>query len=273
LTLIDRLAAGGSEADWRGFLQDYWGPVCRFAMRSGARDLAGAEEIAARTFEVLLENALLGRWASNKGAKLRSLLCAVVRKSLATQKRTEARREHLRGEVARHVEEIAELSAEADDIFYAAWAEEVVQQAVDSLAVEYCRKNQSDRIRVLYGRLCEGLSMAQVAASLEIAPSTADFYFRDVRERLAERLEEMVRPRIARYCAAEEAATEFAREWEQLGRYLAAHGGLEEAVRRSYELLPGGPLHKATRQGMDRTLARLSSLHPPPGASPSAQHD
>jgi hypothetical protein len=44
LTFIERLASGGSEEGWRDFLQDYWGPVCRFALRWGAPSLADAEE-------------------------------------------------------------------------------------------------------------------------------------------------------------------------------------------------------------------------------------
>jgi DNA-directed RNA polymerase specialized sigma24 family protein len=260
LTLIQRLASGGSEEDWRGFLQDYWGPVCRFALRSGAHGLPEAEEIASQSFEVLWENRLLDRWVSNQAAKLRSLLCSVVRYALSTRNRTEARREHLRGDVLRHFEAAESSSGQDDDVFYAAWVEEIVEQAVEALAVEYCRKNQGDRVRVLYGRLCEGLTISQVADSLGIKSSTVDFYFRDARDRLAERLQELVRPRVLRYCAAEEADEEFARQWEELGRFLAAHGGLEEAVRRSYGLLPGGQIRKGVRDAVGKTLRRLTSV-------------
>jgi RNA polymerase sigma factor (sigma-70 family) len=269
LTLIQRLASGGSEDDWRGFLQDYWGPVCRFALRSGAHGLPEAEEIASQTFEVLWENRLLNRWVSNQAAKLRSLLCSVVRQTLATQNRTRARREHLHEDILRHSAG-GETSSPDGDIFYAAWVEEVVEQAVEALAVEYCRKNQGDRIRVLYGRLCEGLTIAELAETLGIKVSTVDFYFRDARDRLAEKLQELVRPRVLRYCAAEEADEEFARQWEELGRFLTAHGGLEEAVRRSYSLLPGSSIRKGVREAVGKTLRRLASgklNHPP--ASPN----
>ena len=92
LTFIERLASGDSQDDWRDFLRDYWGPVCRFALRSGAGNLADAEDVASQTFEVLWENRLLVRWVSNRSARLRSLLCRVVRKNLANRGRTRENR-------------------------------------------------------------------------------------------------------------------------------------------------------------------------------------
>ena len=68
LTFIERLASSANEEDWRDFLQDYWGPVCRFALRSGAGNLADAEDTASQTFEVLWENRLLVRWVSDRSA-------------------------------------------------------------------------------------------------------------------------------------------------------------------------------------------------------------
>lgn len=73
LTLIQRLATGGSEEDWRCFLQDDWGPICRFSLRFGARNLDDAEEVASQTFEVFWEKRLLARWMSQRSAKLRTL--------------------------------------------------------------------------------------------------------------------------------------------------------------------------------------------------------
>ena len=87
LTLIQRLASDGKDEDWQRFLADYWGPVCRFAMRWGARDLDDAEEVAGHTFAVIWENRLLDRWVSSRSAKLRSLLCAVVRNTLRRRMR------------------------------------------------------------------------------------------------------------------------------------------------------------------------------------------
>jgi hypothetical protein len=53
LTLIQRRASDGAKEDWRGFLEDYWGPICRFALRYGARNLDDAEDMASERFEVL----------------------------------------------------------------------------------------------------------------------------------------------------------------------------------------------------------------------------
>jgi DNA-directed RNA polymerase specialized sigma24 family protein len=61
LTLVQRLASGGTEEDWQGFLKDYWGPVWRFSLRFGARNLDEAEDAASETFEVLWEQRLLVR--------------------------------------------------------------------------------------------------------------------------------------------------------------------------------------------------------------------
>lgn len=263
LTLIERLAGDGSEEDWRGFLKDYWGPVCRFALRCGARDLDEAEEVASQVFETLWKNRLLNRWVSNQAEKLRSLLCAVARNILANRSRADARWTRLQSGLARRVDESNLSDDQNADVFYAAWAEDLIGQAVESLAVECCRKNQGDRIRVLYGRLCEGLSIAEVAAALELAPSTVDYYYRNARDRLAGLLEELLYPQVARYCGSGDLKDEFAREWEHLGRHLAAHGGLDEAVRRSYAKLPRRARAKPVWGRMGETVRRMTSIHPP----------
>ncbi|HWC88220.1 MAG TPA: hypothetical protein VG433_01135, partial [Pirellulales bacterium] len=53
-SLVQRIVASGGETDWRQFLNDYWGPVCRFAARFGGLGPADAEDVAAETFEALL---------------------------------------------------------------------------------------------------------------------------------------------------------------------------------------------------------------------------
>ncbi len=237
LTLIQRLAAGGSEEDWRGFLTDYWGPICRFAMRFGARNTDDAEDVASKTFEVLWGQQLLVRWASNRSAKLRTLLCTVVRNILSQQNRVRAGREQRQEDLAQHVERLNEGPDKHVDAFYAAWVEDIVHRAVDSLAADYCRKGQADYVRVLYGRLCEGMSIAQVAEALSISPSAVDHYFRGAKECLAEKLEQLTRCQVQCYCPAEDAPEEFATEWQRLGRYLAEHGGIDEAVRRDIRTL------------------------------------
>lgn len=260
VTLIRRLASGGSEEDWRQFLADYRGPVCRFALRWGATCYDDAEDVASQTFEVLLESRLLARWASNRSARLRSLLCAVTRNILANRHRVQAGRRQLAEELRQHFEELADEKDRSADAFYAAWVEDLVQQAVASVATEYYRQGKGDYVRVLYGRLCRQLSIAELAEALQLKPSAVDNYYRHARQRLAEKLDERLRRQLQRYCPAEDLDDEFSLEWEQLGTYLADQGGLEEAVRRTYELLDPVQLSQGRQARMAKTVARLTAI-------------
>ena len=146
------------------------------------------------------------------------------------------------------------------DAFYAAWVEDIVQQAVESLAADYCRKGQVDYVRVLYGRLCQGMTIAKAAEALKISPAAVDHYFRHARERLSEKLEQLVRRQVQCYCPAEEAQQEFAAEWQRLGQYLAEHGGIEEAVRRAYDLLNPVQAKQRGEVGLTKAVTRLTSV-------------
>jgi DNA-directed RNA polymerase specialized sigma24 family protein len=221
---------------------------------------------------VIWENRLLDRWVSNRSAKLRSLLCAVVRNVLSNWNRVGAGRQRMSAELIRQLEESSRKRDEQSDAFYAAWVEDVIQQAVESLAADYYRRNQGDYVRVLYGRLCEQLTIAEVAEALQIKPSTVDYYFRHARGRLSEKLETVVRPQVERYCAPEEAEQEFAFEWEQLGQHLAQYGGLEEAVRRTYDTLDPVQGKKRRHAALTRAVTQLTSImRPPPDASDSGK--
>ncbi|MGH7192963.1 MAG: RNA polymerase sigma factor, partial [Candidatus Saccharimonadales bacterium] len=172
LTLIQRLAAGGSEDDWRTFVRDYWGPVCRFALRWGAANAADAEDVAVETFEVLWHNRLLVRWVSNRSAKLRTLLCGVVRNNLANRGRVQAGRDRIFRDLAKQLDRWQHAPDEQSDAFYAAWVEDVVERAVRSLAAEYGRQGKGDYLRVLYGRICDELTIAACADALWLKPAT-----------------------------------------------------------------------------------------------------
>jgi RNA polymerase sigma factor (sigma-70 family) len=263
-TLIERLAAGGSEEDWQCFLHDYWGPICRFSLRFGAQNLDDAEEVASETFEVLWEKSLLDRWTSQRSAKLRTLLCTVVRNILSHRHRVRKGHERLLPDLAEQIDASASAHGEQVDAFYAAWVEDVVQQAVDSLAVEYCGRGRANHLRVLHGRLCLGLTFAQVAELLEITPAAADHALRDAKRRLSEKLEEVLRGQVERYCPAEEVERECSLEWRQLAQYLAEHGGLEDAVRRAHELLDPSEWKKRERAALSKTVTRLTSIQRPP---------
>ncbi len=260
LTLVQRLASGGSEDDWRSFLDDYWGPVCRFALRWGASNLDDAEDVASQTFEGLWENRLLVRWVSNRSAKLRTLLCTVVRNILSNRNRVRTGRDRLWQDLAQRIDELAREQGQHVDAFYAAWVEDVIQQAVESLATEYYRKNKGDYVRVLYGRLCQQLTIAQVAEAVEGKPSAGDNDFRHARDGLTEKLEQLLRRQVGRYSAADQFEEEFALEWEELGQYLAEHGGLEEAVRRTYELLDSAQSIKHKGPALAKAVDRLTTI-------------
>ncbi|HET6882550.1 MAG TPA: hypothetical protein VFI31_20455 [Pirellulales bacterium] len=234
LTLIQRLAAEGSEDDWRTFVRDYWGPVCRFALRWGATNAEDAEDVALETFEVLWSNRLLVRWVSNRSAKLRTLLCGVVRNNLANRARVRAGRERIMADLARQLDEWQQLPDEQSDTFYGAWAEDVIGRAVQSLAADYGREGKGDYLRVLYGRICEELTIAACAEALNLKPATIDNYYRHARDRLSEKLRDVVAQQVARYASEEDFDQELQLEWDRLGRYLSEQGGLEHAVRRAH---------------------------------------
>jgi RNA polymerase sigma factor (sigma-70 family) len=240
-TLIQRLASGGEESDWREFLRDYWGPVCRFARSRGSLTLEDAEDVASETLEAIVKNNLLARWSANRSAKLRTLICAVVRNVLANRARVASGRDRIVREHAGELDRYLDLSSvdpeaepsESADAFYAAWADDIVQKAVETLFAEYHATGSGDTFRVLHGRLCEEMSMGEIAVSLRATPSVVESQYRRARTRLAERLEELVRWQTDRYSKVEESESEFVVEWARLGDYLRAQGGLEEAVRRS----------------------------------------
>src|SRR4051812_12709220 len=91
-TLIQRLATHGNEPDWQAFLADYWRPVCRFAWHYGQCSWQDAEDVASQTFLAIVQQELLARWVSAHSAKLRTLLCTVVRNVLANRARVQAGR-------------------------------------------------------------------------------------------------------------------------------------------------------------------------------------
>ncbi len=272
LTLIERLADGGREEDWQLFLKDYWGPICRFSLRRGAANLDDAEDVASQTFEVLWENRLLVRCLSNPSPKLRTLLCGVVRKILANRHRVQTNRERLAREMAASVNESDGRDDEQAQTFYVAWVEDLVQRSVESMAADYYANGKGDYLRVLYGRLCERMTIAKVAEALGISSASVDNYFRHARRKLEEQLNKRVRQHVERYCGSEETEQEFALEWGQLGDYLKEHGGLEEAVSRAYELIDPAAAKKHHGAALNEAVTRLTTImRAPCDATPASK--
>lgn len=246
-TLIERIAHGGDERDWEQFLADYWGPICRFARRMGAPTWEDAEDAASQTLAALLQNRLLARWVVTRSARLRTLLCTVVRNVLANRAQVElgrARLLHEHGRLA--LPATLDATAEQEDAFYAAWVEELVCRAVDNLLRQMHQEGRGDHFRILHGRICEEMTFPEIARALNLTVGQAEAAYKQARLRLARLLEELLRVHMSRYCPQEEVATEFTAEWSRLGQHLQTHGELETVVRRSFD---------------GRVPARPSSLH------------
>jgi RNA polymerase sigma factor (sigma-70 family) len=238
-SLIRRLVDRGEHEDWRQFLTDYWGPLCRFCAARGNLSFADAEDIAAQTFTAILSGQLLHRWSANPAAKWRTLVCNVARNILANRARVEAGRARLVGTQLPAVsdETFADLDEPQDNVdsFYRSWALDLLEQVIEALLTELHRTGKGDYFRVLHGRICEQMTLPEVAKSLDISVSTAENYFKAARKRLAAILEITVREYVARYTPPSDAVAEFTAEWAQLGQFLAQNGGLESAVRAAYD--------------------------------------
>lgn len=238
LTLIQRLAHQGGTDDWRQFHRDYWGSICQFARSVGRLSAVDAEDVTSLAFQVLLEGHLLDRWTNSPTAKLRSLICAVVRNILANQQRVAINRQDL---IKNHVAELQRYRefgdgsvpcVPEDDLFYQAWADNLIRSVIERLLDECQSTGKGDRFRVLYGRICEELSIREIARLLQISEAAVDNYFRSIRTRLTDLLSQTVMEHVTRYSAIEHVDDEFKREWDRLGSHLVRQGGLESAIRR-----------------------------------------
>lgn len=268
-TLIQRLASTGSEQDWHQFLNDYWGPVCRFAANRASLSNADAEDVASLTFEVLLTNQLLSRWVLNRSAKLRTLVCSVVRNVLSNRARVNQGRERILQELAEQgfdgpTFQNPDGAGKQVDIFYAAWAADLLEQVMESLLDEYHAAGKGDYFRVLYGKICEEMSMPEIAEALSIPLTSVENYYKSARKRIAKRLEELVRAHVARYSSAETQEVEWQKEWSQLGEYLKSHSGLEELIRQAATERPSSNRGQRKKALISATLLRARLETPPP---------
>jgi RNA polymerase sigma factor (sigma-70 family) len=261
-SLIQRLADVGTADDWRQFLNDYWGPICRFAAARAPLSDADAEDVASQTFEAVLTNRLLARWIVERSAKLRTLLCSVVRNILSNRGRVQQGRARLLRERADQgagvpLLEALEVSDAQVDEFYAAWVGDLLEQTVETLLQEYHSAGKGDYFRVLYGRICEEMTTPEVAAAIGITVTTAENYFRAAKKRLGECLESEVRRQVARYCREKQCEDEFRLEWGRLGDYLSNNGGLEQIVRRACETRLGFERKQRKARGISSALSRI----------------
>lgn len=264
-SLIRRLAETGAERDWQQFLTDYWGPLCRFAARWGRLNLDEAEDVASSTLLALVSGDLLGRWVETPNAKLRTLLCSVVRNVISTRARVISGRERIQredrdqllAEGTVRADEATPDDSAVDDVFYQAWAEEILQECLTALQADYLQTGRGDYFRVLYGRVCESMNNAQIADALDLKITDVENYFKRAKQHLRTQLESTVATRVRRYSAPQLADDEIRAEWQRLGEFLEQHGGLEEAVRRSYEM--AGEIKARERKSTIMILEQLTS--------------
>jgi DNA-directed RNA polymerase specialized sigma24 family protein len=224
MTLIERLAAAPTDSDWKRFLDEYWPPVCRFAERLAPT--SDAEDVAAAVFETLVTGNLLGRWRSNRTAKLRTLLCAVAKNSA----RNLRRRRDGQAVALDEIDWEPQAGAAEDDAFYTLWAENFVRDAAAEVFDEYHAAGKSDYVRTLFGRVVQKLSIKETADAIGAKPTDVENYFRHIRKALSARLLSRLREHVAVYCTADELETESADEWRRLAEFFARRGGLDDAI-------------------------------------------
>lgn len=265
LTLIRRLSSGGSDTDWRQFLDDYWGPLCAFVMRWGGLSLADAEDVAGETFQALVKNGLLARWQARHVARLHTLLCAIAKNIVSNHARVAKGRQRILRELAERPKDqlpesiwpMPEPSEDEVDLFYRAWIAELLERCVQRLLTDLHRTGKGDYFRVLFGRLCEDLSTREVAEMLRIETGTAENYYKAARKRLADEMVQAVRQHVQRYCDEGSAEDEFRTEWSRLSSYLLRHGGLENTLRACHQQLASGSQPSRESQAFADTAARL----------------
>jgi RNA polymerase sigma factor (sigma-70 family) len=249
-SLILRLAQGGSETDWQQFLNDYWGPVTRFAARRGNLPLDRAEDVAGEVFVVLVRSRLMARWRDEGSGRLRGLLCGVVRNLLSNRHRLEQGRQRLLQDAASAggipqilpVSETSDPETEDLDSFYQAWVDELLSVAMRQLLTELQAEGRGDYFRSLYGRICEGLAAEEIGNALGLPPATIENQLRIAKVRLSRCLSNEVRRHVESYSTPGTAEADFENEWSQFGLHLERFGGLEGAIRLEAASLDRLPL-------------------------------
>jgi len=281
-TLIQRIAATGAEDDWREFMIDYWRPVCRFAARWGKIGVDDAEDVAAITFQALISGDLLSRWSQNRSAKLRTLLCTIVRNVLSNRARVSSGRQRLLEENREAILELASVqsidgseasmaSNEQVDAFYSAWVDELLQDTAESLLEDYLREGRGDYFRVLYGRICERMTVPEIANSLGLATTMIENYYRHAKQRFGKSLKRLLDERLRRHSPPERFSAEFQAEWDDLSDFLSRRGGIEKALSESYQSFDSSEIRRHEVNAVTTFLKRISpTLRPegPPGPRP-----
>ena len=237
-TLIHRIARHNDEDAWREFFDDYWKPVCSFAARSGHLSPDDAEDIAAATFVALISSRLVSRWDERPISKFRSLICSVTRKVLANRIRVETGRKRIGQQRRDTIRELSfvtvddrDASIDSSDALLVEWFHSLVASATRAYIDEARAAGRFNSVRVLYGRICEGMTVRAVGEALNLAPSTVDSLYAQARRSLEERLRSAVNDEVRRYCGDGQLQSEFELEWSRLGSLIDTAGGIEAILK------------------------------------------
>jgi RNA polymerase sigma factor (sigma-70 family) len=269
-TLVFRIAAKGDERAWSRFLSDYWLPVCRFAQQRANLGVEDAEDVASETFVAILRNQLLQRWVADRSAKLRTLLCTVVRHILSKRARLQKGRRRLLRENLHELLGRTDLPTikatngrvEHIDEFYAAWVEGILLQALDLLMREYEHRGKVDYFRVLHRRVCEKMTALQISRALGIKTTTVRSHYRAACKRLRAKLRQLLYKHVYRYCDLRDLNAEFESEWRQISQHLKERGGLEQAIAKVYKSSGLVELADRRAQAVALTSHRLAQALP-----------
>ena len=225
LTFIRRLARDGSEADWRQFIGEYWRPVRRFAISRGRLQAADADDVASATFEVLIRKRLLLQWTEERSARLRTLLCGIVRRQLANRFRKH-QDQQLPMMGSGTDDPFVDLPDDERNVFEEFCFEEILLRSVDRMRNQCLKTGKINRFRVLFGRVCEGMTHSQIAACLNQPLSTVESWYKQARDQLAEVLRIQIRAIVSQHARPEHLASEFDEEWQRLAEFLQKMVGL-----------------------------------------------
>lgn len=277
-SLIQRLASVGDNEDWQQFLEDYWGPVCRFAARWGRLQFEDAEDVGSLTFEALVAGQLLTRWQQQPTARLRTLLCAVVRNVISNRARVQSGRKQ---RLQEHRDDLRRMAVsiqaddpqavETEDLFYAGWAEDLICKTLRQLHADLLAAGKANQFRSFYGCHCEGMTAAEVADCLNVPTTTIENYVKRTRQRFADQLHKALRLHVCGYCPLEEAESEVQSEWIRLSDHLDRAGGLDQLLSGTFDSDLTVKLGRQSSARIQSVLHELQSL--PRDASTGSEGD
>lgn len=259
-TLIQQIVASREAPEWKTFLDDYWGPVVRFAIRTGNLKTQDAEDITAEAFKTLVSADLLSRWLKDRRSRLSTMLCVVVRNMISNRARVQSGREKIMDEITPILaaEIVARQSDSVEGSFYEAWVEELLRTTIQQLQQDCLRQGRVDAFRVFYGKSLEGLSNPEMAQYLNLKVTDVENYYKRTRDQFTDRLRATIEEHVRRYGYRDNFAEEVEMEWQTLGEYLKSHGDLESVFRQ----LPAvtDEFHFRERKSKADLLQQLTSV-------------